>query len=348
MRHAGRAVLVDKEAANKAFEFEAVGSIQGLSNILTETITAAYGGAEKESISSIKFNAVRNYSSQNRAVTAQDYETILLREYPFIESVAVWGGEENDPPQFGRVFISIKPFEGLTLTSQVKEDIAEDVLSKYNIVAVTPEIVDPDFIFIEPSVSVSYDPLKTTKSANEIQADLIALINSFEADYLGKFENNFIHSELVCLLKDSNSAIKSVLIDVGVHKDLKVNVGTVGNYQTSFYNALTAGRVSITGLTLAEDVPVEGATYEIIDDGVGFLHAYRIVNGVSTRLQEAGTVDYETGLITLVQLDIVSVEDEINNTIKVSATTLVEDVDSFTNNILVIQPEDVTVIVESI
>lgn len=339
-------LTTDGEAANKAFEFDAVGSIQGLSNIAVTTTTAAYGGADRESIDSIKFNSIRQFSSQNRAVTEEDYEAILKREFPFIESVSVWGGEKNDPPQFGKVFISIKPKEGLTITAQVKEDIKDDILSRYNIVAVLPEIVDPDFIFLNLDVEAKYNPILTTRSTSDLQNDLISTVSSYEATELGKFEKDFIHSDLVGDLRAVNTAITSILIEVTVEKRPRVNIGVVGNYQFTFSNAIDPETVYVDGYKLTEEVPVAGATYFAKDDGEGNMNSYRKnLDGSETLLASAGTVNYTTGLVTLQQLNIESTDNVIDQTIVAKAVPQKLDVNTSTNKIIVIEPDDVTVTV---
>lgn len=334
-------VVTKGDEANKAFLFEAVGSIQGLSNIEVETVVAAYGGAEKESIEQIKFNAIRQFSSQNRAVTTEDYESILLREFPFIESVSVWGGQENDPPEYGKVFISIKPFEGLTITDQVKEDIERDVLSKYNIIPVSPEIVDPDFIFLNLVIDAEYDELKTTLSASDIKNGLINIVNDFESDYLGKFQNSFIHSDLVCLIRDSDTAITSVLIGVIIEKRIPVNLGQ-GTYEFTFSNAVRPKSFEATGFTLIDLAPPEGSTYIVRDDGLGNLFSYRVVDGVESKLLGAGTINYDTGFVNLIQIDIISVDREDQN-IVCKADPVEDDVESATNKIIVIEPQSVDI-----
>lgn len=337
-------LTTDAESANKASLFDAVGSIQGLSNIAVTTTTAAYGGSERESIDSIKFNSIRQFSTQNRAVTEEDYEAILVREFPYIESVSVWGGEKNDPPQFGKVFISIKPKEGLTLTTQVKQDIKDDILSRYNIVAVLPEIVDPDFIFLNLSVEARYNPLKTTRSASDIENDILSSVSSYEAEFLGKFKNDFVHSDLVGDLRAINSAITSILIDVVIEKRPKVNIGVTGNYEFTFSNAIDPDTVYIDGFVLTEEVPVSGATHFIADDGNGNLIAYRLnPDQTVSFIRAAGSVDYTTGIVNVQQVNIESTDNVLDQTIVAKAVPQKLDVNTSTNKIIVIEPDAVTV-----
>jgi len=133
------------------------------------TIDPALGGSEREGIESIKYYAPRGFQAQDRAVTVEDYSFMLARDYPFAESIYVWGGEDNTPPVYGKVFVSIKPSRGTSLTNQEKEAIKIGILKKLNIVGVTPEIVDPDYTYLKFETTVKMNPAKTTKTPNEVK-----------------------------------------------------------------------------------------------------------------------------------------------------------------------------------
>ena len=132
-------------------------------------IQSSFGGMDKESIESIKNYSPKNYQAQDRAVTADDYKAILGKEYSNrAESFLVWGGEENSPPQYGKVFISIKPAVGNRLSFSEKNSIAKTILGERNIITITPEIVDPDMLYVNPSIVVYYDESKTTLNKEAI------------------------------------------------------------------------------------------------------------------------------------------------------------------------------------
>ena len=173
-------------APNGASTFTYQGANVLGSNLSIVTTTAAFGGGEVEDITSIKFNAPRMYAAQNRAVTTDDYKTIIYNKFAQAQSVQVWGGEDgiatgitvgysnadevkNKTPQYGKVFICIKPKDAVRLTNQQKEIIRTEILTSRNMVTVVPEIVDPEYFNIELDVSVYYDPKSTSKSPSQIE-----------------------------------------------------------------------------------------------------------------------------------------------------------------------------------
>ena len=141
-------LIADANNPNGAATFTPVGSVGGYSVVSVSTLATASGGSERDSIKKIKFNAPRSYQAQNRAVTINDYKRILERDYPAAESVVVWGGETNDPPVYGKVYLAIKPTSGLTLSTSTKNYIKDTVLANRNVVSVSPEITDPDYLYV--------------------------------------------------------------------------------------------------------------------------------------------------------------------------------------------------------
>ena len=153
-------LVADGAEPNGAKTFVPVSGVGGYSNVVVSTVTNGVGGAERDSISKIKFNAPRNYQAQNRAVTINDYKRLLERDYPAAESIVAWGGEDNDPPVYGKVYLAVKPQTGLTLSTSTKAFIADTVLGNRNIVSITPEVVDPDYMYVTVTSSVKYDSIK--------------------------------------------------------------------------------------------------------------------------------------------------------------------------------------------
>ena len=148
-------VVTNGDASNSATTFASASSIDGFSNITVSVVSNSFGGAPAEENSSIKFNAPKRYSSQNRAVTVDDFKSIVRSIYPNIQSIRVWGGEENDPPVYGRTYISIKAISGSNITQAVKDDITTE-LKKYMVASVTPVISDPETIFLVVESDVKY------------------------------------------------------------------------------------------------------------------------------------------------------------------------------------------------
>jgi hypothetical protein len=133
------------------------------------TPQASYGGSQSEDIESIRYYAPRNYQSQERTVTAEDYKTILTRDYTSADSILVWGGEESDPPQYGKVFISIKPQNATKLSTLEKLSIQNTILQRKNVLGISAEVVDPDFTYLVLNMTSRYDPTLTGLSASDLQ-----------------------------------------------------------------------------------------------------------------------------------------------------------------------------------
>ena len=146
------------DAANGANVFTLADTIQGNSDVTITTVTRASGGSDKEDIDSVKFNAPLSFVSQNRAVTPDDYKSIIQQNFANIDAIAVWGGEDNDPPDYGKVYISIAPKDAETLSSTDKEFIKSQYLKPKNVVSITPEIVDPAYTYIDLQIFYKYNP----------------------------------------------------------------------------------------------------------------------------------------------------------------------------------------------
>ena len=151
--------------------------------------SSATGGAEKESIESIKFKATKFYTSQNRLVTLNDYKAKVQEYYPNADAVAVWGGEDNNPPEYGKVFIALKP-NNADYLSETEKKLVKDNLNKLNMLTVRPEIIDADIIKILITTTIKYNPSLTTLTAGELATLTRNTINQFDTDELNGFRCN--------------------------------------------------------------------------------------------------------------------------------------------------------------
>jgi hypothetical protein len=314
----GNVVTIDyfvsnKEAPNNAKAFSFNGNIGGGTVVVTTT-SMAQGGSSIESIDSIKFNAPRNYAAQNRAVTAEDYKVILPTLYPNIESVNVWGGEEADPPQYGKVFISIKPKSGETLTTSTKEIIKNSILRKKNIVSISPELVDPDFLYINLTTSVYYNPLQTEKNTDTLKTLINNVINKYDNDDLRKFGGMFRFSKLSRLVDATDNSITSNITNVRMSKVIAPNFNSKAKYNILFNNPIyNSGSPeeaikSSPFVVTSTDQPVY-----IDDDGVGNLRLF-YYTGTNTKVfinKTLGTVNYTTGKLVINDFVILSATDNI-------------------------------------
>lgn len=242
-------LLTNGTAANKANNFVATSAItDSLGNILTNfTITpvsSAAGGADRESVDDIKYSAVAQFSAQNRLVTFKDYEAYILNNYPTIESVSVWGGETNDPPVYGKVFMSLKPSAYFYLSEIQKQGIIDAITSKA-VVTVATEILDPEYLYLIIENKVQYDPTKTTSTS----ASLISAINSSVLSYrdanLNKFGAKFVLSKMQDDIDDTdmNSIIGSETV-VRVQKRFEPTLGSAKNYTINFNVPIHRGTIT--------------------------------------------------------------------------------------------------------
>lgn len=219
------------EKANKISEFDFAQAVDGYrSNIIIATANSSFGGSERESIEQIRFRAPYHYTTQNRAVTKKDYESLLLKDYQNIDSVSVWGGEENDPIQYGKIFISLKTKENYSLSEIEKESIKETLIRNRNVLTITPEIVDPEFVYIKVRGKVTYNPTLTNLRANQIRSLVVAAIEDYSQDDLNNFGSIFRKSRLQYYIDNADPSITASDLEVYVQKRQLIETGITKNY----------------------------------------------------------------------------------------------------------------------
>jgi hypothetical protein len=224
-------------AANKANSF-ATGSIGGFSNVIITPVSSASAGAERESDDSIRRNAPLAYTSQNRAVTQKDYESLLKSLYPNIQSIFVWGGEDNIPPVYGKVFISIAPKEGVIINDAEKVRIASEILGPISILTITPELVDPDYVYLKFETTVEVDGKKTTLTAPQIVTTVMSSIVDYSEDTFNQFGAIFVISKFSRAIDDSLTAIIGSDTTVRLEKRFTPTLNTRSTYTVSFATPL--------------------------------------------------------------------------------------------------------------
>jgi hypothetical protein len=322
----------------------------------TNKPTPTFGGSYPESLESVKYYAPRNYQAQERAVTAEDYRTLLATTYgEQAESVFVWGGEDNDPPIYGKVFISIKPVGNKILTQLEKIAIAKNILKNRNVVSIIPEVVDPDYIFLLLDVTVKYDSAKTTYTAETLASLIKSALFSYTSESIGKFDRDFNYSAYTSYI-DSQYAppIISNNVDVRLQKRLEPNLTTISSYVINFDNELyhpIDGYTSILETTsfLYQDSTSSATvkpnvTAYLDDDGLGNVRIYKITNNARIYLNETlGTIDYTTGKINLTNFAPQGFSEESDNYIKFTVTPKNRDVVSRRNQIIAVESTDITV-----
>ena len=229
--------LTNGVLGNGARIFSPVSTVAGYPGATVTTISASVGGSDEESNDNIRFNAPRHYEVQNRAVTANDYKRIITREYPQAESVVVYGGENADPPEFGKVFIGIKPKSGLAITTSVKDFISE-VLTKYNVGSITPDFVDIDYIFPILTLTVNYDSRFTSKTTSVLQRDVLNSITSYSTNELQEFSKDLRISKLTRTIDDTNTSIVGNELSIKLKKSFNPTLSEKLNYTIRFSNRI--------------------------------------------------------------------------------------------------------------
>ena len=307
------------------------------STVTVETVDISSLGSAQESTANIKETAPRAYERQDRAVTAEDYKTILIEKYPNIEAIAVWGGEENTPPQYGAVFISIKPKHGLELSPLTKTKLTDEILSKYNILAINPIITAPEYTYIDVEATVKYDPVLTALSAGEVQTKIISEIEDFFEAELTQFKVTLRYSRLIQTIDSTDVSISNNLTSIKMFKKFFIEASnTVGNYIFKFDNPITAGTCvsSVFGNTQAS------TQFALLDDGQGNILLYDI-SSESFLNTEQGTVDYEKGIVELMGFNPVL---DTNTIISLYATPQSNDISAIRNNLLILNNSNITMV----
>lgn len=205
------------------------------------TLTESSSGSQAETTEQVKFTAPKAFISQNRAVTKNDYEALINRNYPYFDSVAVWGGEENVPPVYGKIFFSVKPRGNYEVTQSEVQYMKDEVLAPISVLTVTPEYIAPDYNYMNFIVDVVYDPRKTTKTAGGIQTSVYNAVLDFADTYLDTFNNTFRMSKLVRAVDDADPSIENNSIKVVIEKRFRPLLNQAKSYRVDFYVPLKKG-----------------------------------------------------------------------------------------------------------
>ena len=298
-------LITDGQASNNATVFTLTGSISGNTNTSITLASAAGGGATREATDSIKFNAPLSFLAQNRVVTADDYKAIVKNNYTNAETVSVWGGEEQAVPEYGKVFLSIKPGNAETLTEVQKTFIKDSILKTKNLVSITPEIVDPDYTFIKLEVFFKYDPNLTSLTAGELKDQVIATITNYNNTNLKKFDGVFRASQVTTLIDATNPSILNTIQRVFVQKRLTPNVGYPQKYTLEFSSPFSSNIATGASVIDSSEFIMNGFNHKMqdvptTDPNIRKVQLYRISNNqkIITTV-DAGTVNIKTGTVEL-------------------------------------------------
>ena len=306
-------IITNRTDSNGASTFVLNGNVGGYTDVTITTNSNSQGGSEGETNESIKFNAPLQYTAQDRAVTATDYETLVKSIYPNALSVSAWGGEDDETPQYGVVNISIKAASGSTLTDTTKADIVTQ-LRPFNVASVRPVIKDPETTSVLVTSTVKYDAKATAKTASTIKANVINILQVYNAENLQKFDAIFRYSKVTGLIDETDESILSNITTVKIRKNFTPILLTKFKYNVYFRNALYnphSGHLESSGGILSSTgFKIDGNDNECFfdDDGEGNVRLYYIGGGVKSYLNSTqGTIDYSSGAITINSLNIASI-----------------------------------------
>ena len=315
-------------------------------SVIRSTVAARDYG-EKESVESIKYKAPRMYTTQNRAITKNDYDVLLKKDIstidPKIEHIRVWGGEENTPPDYGKVFLAIKPTHGIRLNEQEKQSIIDNYIRPKNVISVEPVIVDPDYIGLVVSCTINYFASKTKNSENQIKSLVYGKISQFRDTTIAGFDSDLRHSKLASYIDSADPSIESNITKVALKYRITPQLSTPFTKHIPLTNLLSRGDISNNVSSITSTVFRYANTDVFIgDDGKGNLVLYRKSDYQKSPLLTVGSVKYDTGDIHITGLIADSIEDNLNY-IDLFVTPKYDDVIAYKNQILVLENEDILV-----
>jgi hypothetical protein len=315
----GNIVLINyvkssKAVANGASTFNMQGSTANLGTVTITTTSPAVGGADPESIASIKANAPVNYSAQNRAVTAEDYKVILPQLYSNVDTISVWGGEENDPPTYGKVFICVKPTTGETLTPETKEKIKTEVLKSKNVVSIIPELIDPEYLRILVTSTIYYNPITSNIAGTSIETLVRQAIVNFNRTELNKFDSVMRYSRLSSVIDSAADGIVNSNTIIRLSRSIVPVYNRVQSYAINIGNPIYS-EAGITSNVVSSGFSIPGSTttFFVEDNGLGFLRRFSVTSTGQKIISPGtvGTVNYKTGKILLQSINIDAAEDNL-------------------------------------
>ena len=280
---------------------------------LVSTILPSYGGNSIEDVESIKKYSTQIYSSQNRAVTASDYEAIVPRIYPETESVAAYGGEDLVPPQYGKVFVAIKPENGVYLSSSIKENVQRK-LRKYSVAGIISEIVDLKYLYLEVNSNVYYNTNLTNSPPNTKSIILENIINYSNSTQLNKFGARFKYSKFLKIIDDGHESITSNITTVVMRRDLRPVLNSFAEYEICYGNRFYISgddgfNIKSSGFTvsgISETVYIGDIPDKNLKTGKICLFKLNALTESVIVKNSIGTIDYIKGEIMIQPINILS------------------------------------------
>lgn len=314
----GNVVTVDYfvsslESPNNANVFSYNGVTLLGSNLTVTTVSKATGGSEAEDINSIKFNAPRLYSSQNRAVTPDDYKSIIYNLFPQAKSVTVWGGEDNNPPVYGKTYVCVKPKSADRLTTVEKDSIKNNILASRNIVSIFPEIIDPEYFDVLVTSYVYYNPRETNKTPSQLESIVKQSLIDYNENELQKFDSVLRFSKMSRVIDESDPSITNNTTRILIRRTFEPIYNISSEYKLNLINPISkAGNkegdvFSSSGFFIPNSTQV----HYLDDDENGNVRLYYLNTNFDKVIVNStiGTIDYDSGLVVVRNLNITSLNE---------------------------------------
>jgi len=338
--------VLDNRDINGTSLFSFTDSLEGNSDGTVTVVTKATGGSPAETNSSIKFNAPLGFVSQNRAVTPDDYKSIIQNTYGNIDTLTVWGGEDNVPPDYGKVYISIKPLDGETLSENDKAKIIGNYLKPKNIVSITPILVDPDYTYIDLEVFFKFNPNVANIRVNALAENIRTTITNYNNNILKSFGGVYRSSNLLRDIDATSVAILSNITRVSFHKKFVPTIGEEKRYQFDFNQALAKkGTSYITSTEFMYNgylcILKDYYNSETLKNVIQIVDLAAIVRNANI-----GYVDEVSGTVVLEGFNLTSIIDTTTTKLRIKTKPASSDVKPMRNELLTINVNEVKIIGE--
>jgi hypothetical protein len=340
------------ELPNGASTFAVDSAIDGHTNVAVTTVTSAAGGAVNETIESIRYNAPRAFQAQGRAVTTTDYETLLKNKFSDIQAISVYGGEDHDPPQFGKVFISVD-VANADGAPESRKAVYLDYIKTKTLTTIQTEFIDPEFTYVKVDTKVDYNTSTTTKTTADIKTLVQAAISNYSSTSLQNFKTKLQYSALVKAIDAAEASIVGNDTTLTLVKRFVPILKTSNAYTISAFNPIeTETGVELSGgdqhfghALTSSQFTYQGIQSVFVDDSLGNVYIGAVQGSTVTAIRQVGTIDYTTGKVVITSIVIDAYE---GNYIEMRFVTASKNIVCDKNVILQISPEDVTVTVTGV
>lgn len=337
-------LITDGEEADGIYDFTAE-NINGYIDFNIETTQKSLGGGSKESIESIRTLAPLSFADQKKLTTDKSYQ-IILSKLPVlrnsIDSISVWGGQDNIPPKYGTVFVSLKPKDGKIISKSIKETIVNNYINKSHIVTMKTEFVDPVYLYLDITTKFKYNNTLTSKSTDQLIHEVENVIKEYSKSYLEYFKTNFEFSPFTTIIDKTDDSIKSNLTSIRIKRKVQLKLGVETAYTVRMLNAFEKGSLLSSYFDYNEPNRITNDRYYLDDDMNGNIRLMKLSSDSKQTIIKAkiGEIDYNKGTIDITSF---TPTNYINSDVlSISVNPTIKNVKTELNNILSIDNINVT------